>query len=89
MPVEGSREWNFLHKGTRESCGVMKRFMSCDGKKQDGKKHSLKTNCVFLPEQVGLYTKKGEFGAGGTTVLYICFGGDYMAVTHRTIHKKW
>lgn len=67
----------------------MKRFMSCDGKKQDGKKHSLKTNCVFLPEQVGLYTKKGEFGAGGTTVLYICFGGDYMAVTHRTIHKKW
>lgn len=57
--------------------------MSCDGKK-----HSLETNCVCLPEQIELYTKKGEFGAGGTTILYICFGGDYMAVTHRTIHKK-
>lgn len=44
--------------------------------------------CLFL-EQMGTSHQKGEFGAGGCIILYLCFGGDYMAVTHRrTIHKK-
>lgn len=33
-------------------------------------------------------TLKGEFEGGGTTTSYLSFGGDYMTVTHRTVHLK-